>query len=207
VIKLLKILHVGIDISPKETIISLLTWMGEYLGKNFTIFNNLPGVKQLEDRLLSILSLSTFEHIRFGIETTQHYGFHLAEYLAASDKLFPWKPLVYVINAKYIKDFKRAFSDRDKTDFVDSQFIAEYLRFGKFPRPFEVNNCYLPLQRLVRYRYHSVKNIERETKFFLAISFLSSPIGFKIDPLKDWKRAPWTFSQNFIPQRRLSKHP
>lgn len=181
---MLKILNVGIDISLKEAAISLLTWEGKYLGKSFKISNNLPGVKELEDRLLSILPLGTFELIRFGIEATQHYGFHLAEYLASSDKLFSWKPLVYVINAKYIKDFKRAFPDRDKIDFVDSQFIAEYLRFGKLPRPFEANNRYLPLQRLVRYRYHLVKNLERETKFFLANLFLKFPSWVQNRPIK-----------------------
>ena len=95
--------------------------------------------------------------------TSQNYGFHLAEYLAISDKLSVWKPLVYVINAKHIKDFKRAFPERDKTDLIDSQFITEYLRFRKLPHLFEANNRYLPLQRLVRYRYHLVKNTKRET--------------------------------------------
>jgi len=181
---LLKILNVGIDISLREAVISLLTWEGKYLGKSFKISNNLQGAKELEDRLLSILSLGSFDHIRFGMEATQNYGFHLAEYLAISDKLFTWKPLVYIINAKYIKDFKRAFPERDKTDLVDSQFIAEYLRFGKLPHPFEANNRYLPLQRLVRYRYHLVKNIERETKFFIANLFLKFPGWVQNRPIK-----------------------
>jgi len=120
VIKLLKTLNVGIDISLKEAVVSLLTWEGKYLGKSFKISNSLPGTRELEDRLLSILSLGSFEHIRFGMEATQNYGFHLAEYLATSDKFFTWKLLVYMINAKYIKDFKRAFPEKDKTDFVDS---------------------------------------------------------------------------------------
>jgi len=184
VIKLLKSLNVGIDISLREAVVSLLTWEGKYLGKSFKVANNLSGVKELEDRLLSILSLGSFEHIRFGMEATQNYGFHLAEYLATSDKLSAWKPLVYVINAKYIKDFKRAFPEKDKTDLVDSQFIAEYLRFGKLPHPFEANNRYLPLQRLVRYRYHLVKNIERETKFFLANLFLKFPGWVQNKPVK-----------------------
>jgi len=168
----------------KEAVISLLTWEGKYLGKSFKILNNLPGGKELEDRLLSILSLGKFEHIRFGMEATQHYGFHLAEYLTTSDKLFPWKPLVYVINTKYTKDFKRAFPEKDKTDFIDSQLIAEYLRTGCLPHPFEANNRYLPLQRLVRYRYHLVKNIERETKFFLANLFLKFPSWVQNKPIK-----------------------
>ena len=184
VIKLLKTLNVGIDISLKEATISLLTWEGKYLGKSFKISNNPSGAKELEDRVLSILSLGNFEHIRFGMEATQNYGFHLAEYLATSDKLSAWKPLVYLINAKYIKDFKKAFPERDKTDLVDSQFIAEYLRFEKLPHPFEPNNRYLPLQRLVRYRYHLVKNIERETKFFLANLFLKFPSWVQNRPIK-----------------------
>jgi len=181
---LLKILNVGIDISLREAVISFLTWEGKYLGKSFRIPNNLPGAKELENRLLSVLSTGLFEHVRFGMEATQNYGFHLAEYLAISDKLSVWKPLVYVINAKYIKDFKRAFPERDKTDLIDSQFIAEYLRFGKLPHPFEANNRYLPLQRLVRYRYHLVKNIERETKFFLANLFLKFPGWVQRRPIR-----------------------
>jgi transposase len=184
VINLLKTLNVGIDISLKAAAISLLTWEGKYLGKSFEIPNNLPGAKDIEGRLLSVLSLGNFEHIRFGMEATQHYGFHLAQYLAGSDKLSAWKPLVYLINAKYVKDFKRAFPERDKTDFVDSQFIAEYLRFGKLPHPFEVNNRYLPLERMVRYRYHLIKNIERETKFFLANLFLKFPSWVQNRPIK-----------------------
>jgi len=52
-----KILNVGIDISLREGVISLLTGEGKYLGKGFAIPNNLPGAGDLEDRLLSILSL------------------------------------------------------------------------------------------------------------------------------------------------------
>jgi len=71
VIKLLKTLNVGIDISLKEATISLLTWEGKYLGKSFKISNNPSGAKELEDRVLSILSLGNFEHIRFGMEATR----------------------------------------------------------------------------------------------------------------------------------------
>ena len=181
---MLKTLNVGVDISLREATISLLTWQGKYLGGSSKISNNLPGAKQLEESLLSILSLGNFEHIRFGMEATSNYGFHLAEYLASSEKLSAWKPLVYVIGAKHIKDFKKAFPERDKTDLVDSQFIAEYLRFGRLPHPFQAKCRYLPLQRLVRYRYHLVKNLERETKFFLANLFLKFPGWVQNRPIK-----------------------
>ena len=71
---MLKILNVGIDISLKEAVISLLTWERKYLGKSFKISNNIPEVKELEDRLLSILSTWVFKAHSLWMEATQHYG-------------------------------------------------------------------------------------------------------------------------------------
>ena len=118
------------------------------------------------------------------METTGNYGFHLAQYLASSEKLSAWKPLVYAINAKHIKDFKKAFPETDRRDLVDSQFIAEYLRFGRLPHPFHAKCRYLPLQRIVRYRYHLAGDIQRETKFFLANLFLKFPGWVQNRPIK-----------------------
>ena len=78
----------------KKAVIFLLTGEGKYVGKSFKISNNLPGVKEVENRFLSILSFGNFEHIRFGMEATQNYGFHLSEYLITSNKLPPWKSLI-----------------------------------------------------------------------------------------------------------------
>ena len=111
-------------------------------------------------------------------------GFTWQNTWPAGEKLSAWKPLVYVTRAKHIKDFKKAFPEREKTDLVDSQFIAEYLRFGRLPYPFQAKCPYLPLQRLVRYRYHLVKNLERETKFFLANLFLKFPGWVQNRPTK-----------------------
>jgi len=60
-IKLLKILNVGIDKARREAMISLLAEEEKYLGKSFKISNNLPRVKELEDRFLSILSTRAFK--------------------------------------------------------------------------------------------------------------------------------------------------
>ena len=55
------------------------------------------------------------------------------------------------------------------------KFVAEYLRFGKLPAQYEPDSLYLPLRRLVRYRYHLVKSIEREKKLPIANLFLKFP--------------------------------
>jgi len=74
VMKLLKTLNVGIDKSQKRSSDFPPHLGGKVSGKSFKISNNVPGVKELEDRLLNILSPGTFEHIHFAMETTQHYG-------------------------------------------------------------------------------------------------------------------------------------
>src|SRR5699024_11478509 len=40
---------------------------------------------------------------------------------------------VYVMNPKQIANFKKSYSDMDKTDEIDAFVIADYLRFGRMP--------------------------------------------------------------------------
>jgi len=79
-------------------------------------------------------------------------GFTWQNTWPAGEKLSAWKPLVYVTRAKHIKDFKKAFPEREKTDLVDSQFIAEYLRFGRLSHPFQAK-C----------RYHLAGNLKLDS--------------------------------------------
>jgi len=65
------------------------------------------------------------------------YGFHLLDYFSTTDFKYPVKVKLYQINAKYVKRFKKAFPEKEKTDIVDCQFIAEYLRFGKLPAEYK----------------------------------------------------------------------
>jgi len=76
------------------------------LGKSFKVPNNLPGAKELEKRLLSILLTGIFEDVHFGMEATHNYGFHLAEYLSSSDRFSAWRPPVYLNQRKVHKGFQ-----------------------------------------------------------------------------------------------------
>jgi transposase len=170
-----KIIHVGIDVSLRKAAAAFVDQSGVRLGKPFEVPNTLPGAQELEQRLLALLKAGGFEHVRIGMEATSHYGFHLAEYFTTTPELGPWRPLVYMINAKRVHDFKGAFPEKDKTDLVDAEVIAEFLRFGRLPEPYEGQAPYLPLKRLVRYRYHIVRTLQRETQYFVSHLFLKFP--------------------------------
>src|SRR3989339_197867 len=176
------ILNVGVDISLRSASVSFLNQEGGYLGKTFEVPNNPPGFKKLEEKIRAVLSTQLFSEIRLGLEATGLYGFHLTDYFGRVS--FGCDIRVYLINAKYISRFKKAFPEREKTDLVDARVIAEYLRFGKLPVEYKPEALYLPLQRLVRYRYHLVKTIEREKKLFLSNLFLLFPGWVQERPIK-----------------------
>jgi transposase len=178
------ILNVGVDVSLRKAAASFLNQSGGYLGKTIEIPNNLSGFEKLAAETRRLLSAHSFSEIRLGLEATGLYGFHLSDYFRGA---FPdCEVRVYLINAKYISRFKKAFPEREKTDLVDAQVIAEYLRFGKLPVEYQPENRHLPLQRLVRYRYHLVKMMEREKKFFLSNLFLVFPGWVQERPIKNY---------------------
>jgi transposase len=179
---MIKILNVGIDISLSKACCCLLSQEGEYLCRVFEVENNPSGFDRLKDKILEAVKGRNFVLVRIGFEASSMYGYHLAEYFKNAT-LSP-EVKVYMINAKYIHRFKKAFPEKEKTDLVDAQFIAEYLRFGKLPVEYEPESLYLPLKRLIRYRYHLVKSIEREKKLFIANLFLKFPGWVQARPIK-----------------------
>jgi len=86
--------------------------------------------------------------------------------------LAPFKPSIYQLNPKLVRNFKRVYPDKEKTDTVDAYVITDRLRFGRLPEPYESHQPYLPLRRLTRYRFHLVKTISREKAYFLTHLYL-----------------------------------
>ncbi|MCH8289999.1 IS110 family transposase [Candidatus Poribacteria bacterium] len=131
------------------------------------------------------------DELFIGTEATSFYDFHLLEYLATCHPLKPFGPKTYRINPKLIKRFKKS----DNTDESAAFFIADFLRFGRLPHPFEAHANYLPLQRcvrfflppagLTRFRAHLTQQIAAEKNYFLSHLFLKFSAFTKIKPFAD----------------------
>jgi transposase len=146
---------------------------GLVLGKITPYENNRPGAEQLEKDLVTLATEHGITQMRIGVEATSYYHLHLMDYLATSSQLKPFDPLLYQFNPKWIRHFKKSYSDRDKTDPDDAFVIADRLRFGRLPAPYqEQQRNYLPLQRLTRFRFHLVDQLVREKNHFLLHLFL-----------------------------------
>src|SRR5690625_3938698 len=74
---------------------------------------------------------------------------------------------VFVMNPKQIANFKKSYSDMNKTNEIDAFVIADYLRFGRLPMSVIKEEQYVALQQLTRARYNIVRQMTKEKQRFL----------------------------------------
>lgn len=165
-------LNVGIDVSSSELVVCFMDQNGLQLEKAQTFQNSLPGAKKLEKMIVTLANKINAKEILIGTESTSVYDLHIADFLASNSTLAHLNTSVFRINPKIIKNFKKSYADTDKTDPDDAFAIADKLRFGRLPHPYQAHLKHLPLQRLTRYRVHIVNAIRRETQCFLMHLFL-----------------------------------
>jgi len=165
-------LYVGIDVSSADLVVCFMDHQGDTLDQELTVDNSLSGARTLEKTIIAHANAIKAEKILIGTESTSVYDLHIADFLASSDPLAPLHTSVFRINPRIIKNFKKSYADTDKTDPDDAFAIADKLRFGRLPHPYQAHMKHLPLQRLTRYRVHIVDAIRKETQCFLMHLFL-----------------------------------
>jgi len=168
-----KMLLVGIDVHSENNSCGLTDDKGNRLrNKAFSLPNNLPGAEELEKTIETTMQEGAFDKLMIATEASSFLDLHLVDYLANSKSLSRYSPLIYQFNPKLTAGLKKVYADIDKTDDIDPFVIADRLRFGHLPEPYEDSCAYFPLKRLIRYRYHLVTTIAREKNYFLTHLFL-----------------------------------
>jgi len=159
-------LFVGIDVSSQDLKVCAMNIDGDTLD-SFTVLNDYDGATHLRDKLLSLADKEKPKEIHIGLESTSVYSWHPAMFLHEDGSLQKRGAKVFTINPKLISKFREAYSDLDKTDYVDAWIIADRLRFGRLPMTMVLQEQYVALQRLTRMRFHLVHNLTREKQYFL----------------------------------------
>ncbi|TFJ89940.1 IS110 family transposase [Lentibacillus salicampi] len=159
-------LFVGLDVSSFDIKVCFLDGEGEKL-KSFTIQNDLPGATQLRDTILNTARGQSVDVLRIGLESTSVYSFHPSMFLHNDEFMRGLGAKVFVMNPKQIANFKKSYSDMDKTDEIDAFIIADYLRFGRLPMSVVKEEQYVALQQLTRARYQLVRQVTQEKQRFL----------------------------------------
>ncbi|WP_164219023.1 transposase, partial [Virgibacillus sp. YIM 98842] len=148
-------LFVGLDVSSFDIKVCFLNGDGDQL-KSFTTANDLPGATRLRDEILHTVKDQLVDVLRIGLESTSVYSFHPSMFLHNDSDLRALGAKVFVMNPKQIANFKKSYSDMDKTDEIDAFVIADYLRFGRLPMSVVKEKQYVALQQLTRARYQLV---------------------------------------------------
>ena len=163
---------VGLDVSQDEVVACMLGPDGQELAAPWSIPNNQPGAQGLAQRLLHLSQTRGLRRVRIGLEATSLYWWHLACFLKDTPTLAPLQREVYLLNPILVKGLKKVYPDRGKNDRLDAFYIAERLRIGRLPAPFDLDLHYAPLQRLTRFRVHLAEALAREKNYFLTFLFL-----------------------------------
>lgn len=134
---------VGIDVSSKTSVISILNPGGEAYGKNLTITNNLVGFKKLQNILNDIINKFSIKPDIF-MESTGLYHILLYNYFSKCGFN------CYVINPIKTKNFAKQSIRKVKTDKVDSLRIAQLAQSPTFVTDSSYDENFFVLKKLCR---------------------------------------------------------
>ena len=178
-------LFVGIDVSKLSNQVYAMTFDQKKL-LSFVVSNDTSGAAKIEEKLIDCLVKNSLDKVVIVMESTGMYSFHIATYLSVSEELAKYSVLVYCINPKTSQNYRKSFSEMDKTDPKDSYILADMARVGKVNDLTPVKGPQkLALQRLTRHRKHISEQIVREKLYVLNNVFLKfSAFGAK-SPFSD----------------------
>lgn len=173
---LLSTLFVGIDIGSRNHVVALLDFESQKPLQRFEVANNQPGAVELAQRLETFLqSRQDLSRMVIALESTSFYGIHIANYLSSCEVLAPFHTLVYCLNPKVIRNYKKSFIDLGKNDSIDAFVIADFARANRITTQPWRGSQFLALQRLTRHRLHLAKALTREKAYMLSNIFLHLP--------------------------------
>lgn len=178
-------LFVGIDVSKLSNQVYAMNFDQKKL-LSFVVSNDTSGAAKIEEKLIDCLVKNSLDKVVIVMESTGMYSFHIATYLSVSEELAKYSVLVYCINPKTSQNYRKSFSEMDKTDPKDSYILADMARVGKVNDLTPVKGPQkLALQRLTRHRKHISEQIVREKLYVLNNIFLKfSAFGAK-SPFSD----------------------
>jgi len=166
-------LVVGIDIGRNQADLSLLHPDGQPLEMHQAFANSPIGYGQAKQLLLETLTKQRLSGIDFAVEATSYYWLPLYLQLSQDPELAAYQPRQAVLNAGWVKWYKKSFSPSHKSDQSDPYFIAERLRTLRDPLWWHYDPHWLKLRLLTRLRCHISRSLAREKNHYHLFLFLA----------------------------------
>ena len=178
-------LIVGVDISKTQADLALLHTDGQLLVMHQAFANSLVGFEQAKQLLLHTLAGQGLSGIDFAIEATSYYWLPLYIQLAQDPELAVYQPRQALLNAGWVKWYKKSFSPDNKSDQSDPFYIAERLRTLPAPLWWHYDPHWLALRLLTRLRFHLSQSLVREKNHYQLFLFLAYSHYSQAKPFSD----------------------
>ena len=175
-------LLVGVDIHRRTNVVQVMNGTGQCLAGTQRVANNRVGTATFINELAVLAREGNCNHIHVAAEATGNYWLPFFCEVEHAPELAEWPVSLYAFNPKVIHNFRKSLGDWNKTDELDTQVIVERLRLGReLPYPFHMEERYLPLRTLTRYRYHLVGELIRVKSHALSLVYLQAS-EYTVDP-------------------------
>ncbi len=168
---MLDTVFIGIDVSSQTNVVHVMDQAGNRIWAD-SFRNSRRGSEQMVSRLTADAALQDAFYC-FGLEATGCFGKGLEMFLRETPLIPAKRKAVHVLNPKQVKRFHDAYADLQKDDYIDAFVIADSLRFGRLAiKEAAVEDKYLALQRVTRWRYQTAQELTREKNRYLQNLFL-----------------------------------
>jgi len=165
-------LKVGIDIGRNKADYAFLHPEGHPLEIHRSFSNSPMGKKQAKQLLIKTLEKHHFSGVDIAVEATGYYWLPLFIQLQQDRDLARFEPRLSVLNAGWVKWYKKSFPPDHKSDQRDPFYIADRLRTLPYPTWWSYDPHWLSLRFFTRLRFHLSRNLSREKNHYHLFLFL-----------------------------------
>jgi transposase len=178
-------LVVGIDIGRSKADLTLLHSNGQVLEDHQSFANSLPGFQQIKQHLIAVLQAQGLGGLDLAAEATSYYWLPLFIQLRTDPDLTAYAPRLGLLNAGWVKWFKKSFPPDHKSDKRDPFYVAERIRTLPQPNWWEYDPHWMRLRLLTRLRFHFSHSLAREKNHYQLFLFLAYSAYNRLKPFSD----------------------
>lgn len=166
-------LFVGIDVSLLHLDLAVLNAAGQRLISHRVFANTLPGYWQIQTWLIELMHQHGSEQLHIAAEATSYYWLPAFYYLDQDPSLAAFHPQLHLLNARWVRWYKRSFPTDNKDDRTDPFYIADFIRARRPNHTWHYDPHWFPLRLLTRYHAHLTKSLVREKNLAQLYLFLA----------------------------------
>lgn len=175
-------LQVGIDISRNKADLALLSPGGELLELHRSFTNSVQGYAQVKAMLLEELSRHAYQGVDIGVEATSYYWLPLYLQLWQDKELASYQLRLMLLNAGWVRWFKKSLPADHKSDYRDPYYIAERMRSMPHKTWWSLDEHWLALRLRTRLRFHLSQSLIREKNHYQLFLFLAYSAYTRTNP-------------------------